>query len=113
MWPLSSVLICPLRCFCLGGNTTSCLSYRNLLYIQSYVRSACMLEKEILPLFGFQNKRLGIPKEVIPLVASIIPSCRDNDPSKQPSFYQLLSSLKKLQWLHCYRKPMTICECCL
>ncbi|VAH91907.1 hypothetical protein VPH35_066106 [Triticum aestivum] len=62
---------------------------------------------------GFQNKRLGIPKEVIPLVASIISSCRDNDPSKQPSFYQLLSSLKKLQWLHCYRKPMTICECCL
>ncbi|XBH78772.1 hypothetical protein VPH35_104915 [Triticum aestivum] len=60
---------------------------------------------------GFQNKRLGIPKEVIPLVASIISSCRDNDPSKQPSFYQLLSSLKKLQWLHCYRKPMTICEC--
>uniref|UniRef100_A0A453K5D7 Serine-threonine/tyrosine-protein kinase catalytic domain-containing protein n=3 Tax=Aegilops tauschii subsp. strangulata TaxID=200361 RepID=A0A453K5D7_AEGTS len=48
---------------------------------------------------GFQNKRLGIPKEVNPLVASIISSCWDNDQSKQPSFYQLLSSLNKLQWL--------------
>uniref|UniRef100_A0A453K5C7 Serine-threonine/tyrosine-protein kinase catalytic domain-containing protein n=1 Tax=Aegilops tauschii subsp. strangulata TaxID=200361 RepID=A0A453K5C7_AEGTS len=26
---------------------------------------------------GFQNKRLGIPKEVNPLVASIISSCWD------------------------------------
>uniref|UniRef100_A0A8R7PN72 Uncharacterized protein n=1 Tax=Triticum urartu TaxID=4572 RepID=A0A8R7PN72_TRIUA len=77
------------------------------------VLSSGLNPMQVFGAVGFQNKRLGIPKEVIPLVASIIPSCRDNDPSKQPSFYQLLSSLKKLQWLHCYRKPMTICECCL
>uniref|UniRef100_A0A3B6PJG2 non-specific serine/threonine protein kinase n=1 Tax=Triticum aestivum TaxID=4565 RepID=A0A3B6PJG2_WHEAT len=54
---------------------------------------------QVVGAVGFQNKRLDIPKEVDPLVASIISSCWDNDPSKRPSFSQLLSPLKKLQRL--------------
>ncbi|KAM0848737.1 hypothetical protein ACQ4PT_054168 [Festuca glaucescens] len=54
---------------------------------------------QVVGAVGFQNKRLEIPKEVDPQVASIIYSCWDNDPSKRPSFSQLLSPLKKLQRL--------------
>uniref|UniRef100_A0ACD5YP81 Uncharacterized protein n=1 Tax=Avena sativa TaxID=4498 RepID=A0ACD5YP81_AVESA len=54
---------------------------------------------QVVGAVGFQNKRLDIPKEVDPQVASIIYSCWDNDPSKRPSFSQLLSPLKKLQRL--------------
>jgi sterile alpha motif and leucine zipper-containing kinase AZK len=54
---------------------------------------------QVVGAVGFQNKRLDIPKEVDPQVASIIYSCWDNDPGKRPSFSQLLSPLKKLQRL--------------
>ncbi|KAG2657124.1 hypothetical protein PVAP13_1KG192977 [Panicum virgatum] len=54
---------------------------------------------QVVGAVGFQNRRLDIPKEVDPQVASIISSCWDNDPSKRPSFSQLLSPLKQLQRL--------------
>ncbi|CAM0946183.1 unnamed protein product [Alopecurus aequalis] len=54
---------------------------------------------QVVGAVGFQNRRLEIPKEVDPQVASIIYSCWDNDPSERPSFSQLLSPLKKLQRL--------------
>ncbi|XP_006648463.3 probable serine/threonine-protein kinase SIS8 [Oryza brachyantha] len=54
---------------------------------------------QVVGAVGFQNRRLDIPKEVDPLVASIISSCWENDPSKRPSFSQLLSPLKHLQRL--------------
>ncbi|KQJ94059.1 probable serine/threonine-protein kinase SIS8 isoform X2 [Brachypodium distachyon] len=54
---------------------------------------------QVVGAVGFQNRRLDIPKEVDPVVASIILSCWDNDPSKRPSFSQLLSPLKQLQRL--------------
>uniref|UniRef100_A0A0D9VDV5 non-specific serine/threonine protein kinase n=1 Tax=Leersia perrieri TaxID=77586 RepID=A0A0D9VDV5_9ORYZ len=54
---------------------------------------------QVVGAVGFQNRRLDIPKEIDPLVASIISSCWENDPSKRPSFSQLLSPLKQLQRL--------------
>ncbi|CAL5059413.1 unnamed protein product [Urochloa decumbens] len=54
---------------------------------------------QVVGAVGFQNRRLDIPREVDPQVASIISSCWDNDPSKRPSFSQLLSPLKQLQRL--------------
>ncbi|WVZ77303.1 hypothetical protein U9M48_025186 [Paspalum notatum var. saurae] len=54
---------------------------------------------QVVGAVGFQNRRLDIPKEVDPQVASIISSCWDNDPSKRPSFSQLLSPLKQLHRL--------------
>ncbi|XP_062223706.1 probable serine/threonine-protein kinase SIS8 isoform X2 [Phragmites australis] len=54
---------------------------------------------QVVGAVGFQNRRLDIPKEVDPQVASIISSCWENDPSKRPSFSQLLSPLKQLQRL--------------
>ncbi|AQK59738.1 probable serine/threonine-protein kinase SIS8 isoform X1 [Zea mays] len=54
---------------------------------------------QVVGAVGFQNRRLEIPKDVDPQVASIISSCWDSDPSKRPSFSQLLSPLKQLQHL--------------
>uniref|UniRef100_A0A0E0IYB3 non-specific serine/threonine protein kinase n=1 Tax=Oryza nivara TaxID=4536 RepID=A0A0E0IYB3_ORYNI len=54
---------------------------------------------QVVGAVGFQNRRLEIPKEIDPLVATIISSCWENDPSKRPSFSQLLSPLKQLQRL--------------
>ncbi|KAL6628907.1 hypothetical protein ACP70R_028672 [Stipagrostis hirtigluma subsp. patula] len=54
---------------------------------------------QVVGAVGFQNRRLDIPKEVDPQVAKIISSCWENDPSKRPSFSQLLSPLKQLQRL--------------
>ncbi|GJN19364.1 hypothetical protein PR202_gb06633 [Eleusine coracana subsp. coracana] len=54
---------------------------------------------QVVGAVGFQNKRLEIPREVDPQVANIISSCWENDPSKRPSFSQLLSPLKQLQRL--------------
>ncbi|KAL6888225.1 hypothetical protein ACP4OV_009251 [Aristida adscensionis] len=54
---------------------------------------------QVVGAVGFQNRRLDIPKEVDPQAASIISSCWENDPSKRPSFSQLLSPLKQLQRL--------------
>jgi hypothetical protein len=54
---------------------------------------------QVVGAVGFQNRRLEIPREVDPHVARIISSCWENDPSKRPSFSQLLSPLKQLQHL--------------
>ncbi|XP_066329868.1 probable serine/threonine-protein kinase SIS8 [Miscanthus floridulus] len=54
---------------------------------------------QVVGAVGFQHRRLDIPKDVDPQVASIISSCWDNDPSKRPAFSQLLSPLKQLQRL--------------
>ncbi|KAF0934160.1 hypothetical protein E2562_023423 [Oryza meyeriana var. granulata] len=54
---------------------------------------------QVVGAVGFQNRRLDIPKEIDPLVATIISSCWENDPSKRPSFSQLLLPLKQLQRL--------------
>uniref|UniRef100_A0A2N9I0Y1 Protein kinase domain-containing protein n=1 Tax=Fagus sylvatica TaxID=28930 RepID=A0A2N9I0Y1_FAGSY len=54
---------------------------------------------QVVGAVGFQNRRLDIPKEVDPLVASIIQECWQTDPNLRPSFAQLIVALKPLQRL--------------
>uniref|UniRef100_A0A0D6QWQ9 non-specific serine/threonine protein kinase n=1 Tax=Araucaria cunninghamii TaxID=56994 RepID=A0A0D6QWQ9_ARACU len=54
---------------------------------------------QVVGAVGFQDRRLDIPKEVDPVVARIISSCWQNDPSLRPSFAQLMAYLKPLQRL--------------
>ncbi|XP_010925411.1 serine/threonine-protein kinase EDR1 isoform X2 [Elaeis guineensis] len=54
---------------------------------------------QVVGAVGFQNRRLDIPKEVDPVLAQIISDCWESEPSKRPSFAQLMSSLKQLQRL--------------
>ncbi|GFY90639.1 protein kinase superfamily protein [Actinidia rufa] len=54
---------------------------------------------QVVGAVGFQNRRLDIPKEVDPLVATIIWECWQSDPNLRPSFAQLADALKPLQRL--------------
>uniref|UniRef100_A0A0D9XJX6 non-specific serine/threonine protein kinase n=1 Tax=Leersia perrieri TaxID=77586 RepID=A0A0D9XJX6_9ORYZ len=54
---------------------------------------------QVVGAVGFQDRRLDIPMEVDPLVASIIRDCWQKDPNLRPSFNQLTSYLKTLQRL--------------
>uniref|UniRef100_A0ACD5XEC2 Uncharacterized protein n=1 Tax=Avena sativa TaxID=4498 RepID=A0ACD5XEC2_AVESA len=52
---------------------------------------------QVVGAVGFQSRRLAIPPKVEPVVASILWSCWQTDPSLRPSFSQIVSSLKQLQ----------------
>ncbi|KAG5232596.1 CTR2 protein [Salix suchowensis] len=54
---------------------------------------------QVVGAVGFQNRRLEIPKEVDPLVATIIWECWQTDPNLRPSFAKLTADLKPLQRL--------------
>lgn len=54
---------------------------------------------QVVGAVGFQNRRLDIPKEVDPTVASIIWECWQTEPNLRPSFAQLTVALKPLQRL--------------
>ncbi|XP_015875493.3 serine/threonine-protein kinase EDR1 isoform X1 [Ziziphus jujuba] len=54
---------------------------------------------QVVGAVGFQNRRLEIPKEVDPLVASIISECWQTEPNLRPSFAELTVALKPLQRL--------------
>ncbi|BAF26577.1 serine/threonine-protein kinase EDR1 [Oryza sativa Japonica Group] len=54
---------------------------------------------QVVGAVGFQDRRLDIPMEVDPLVASIIQDCWQKDPNLRPSFSQLTSYLNTLQRL--------------
>ncbi|CAL9759552.1 unnamed protein product [Musa acuminata subsp. burmannicoides] len=54
---------------------------------------------QVVGAVGFQERRLDIPKEVDPLVASIIWECCQTDPNLRPSFAQLTTALRSLQRL--------------
>ncbi|KQJ96788.1 serine/threonine-protein kinase EDR1 [Brachypodium distachyon] len=58
-----------------------------------------MNQMQVVGAVGFQDRRLDIPKEVDPIVASIIRDCWQKDPNLRPSFSQLTSYLKTLQRL--------------
>ncbi|KAL5224822.1 hypothetical protein ABZP36_011461 [Zizania latifolia] len=58
-----------------------------------------MNSMQVVGAVGFQDRRLDIPMEVDPLVASIIQDCWQKDPNLRPSFSQLTSFLKTLQRL--------------
>ncbi|KAJ6813692.1 serine/threonine-protein kinase EDR1-like [Iris pallida] len=54
---------------------------------------------QVVGAVGFQGRRLDIPKEVDPLVATIIWECWQKEPSSRPSFAQLTTALKSLKRL--------------
>ncbi|KAG0458346.1 hypothetical protein HPP92_023503 [Vanilla planifolia] len=54
---------------------------------------------QVVGAVGFQDRRLDIPKELDPLVASIIRECWQTEPGLRPSFAQLMTALKSLQRL--------------
>ncbi|KAJ6852452.1 serine/threonine-protein kinase EDR1-like [Iris pallida] len=58
-----------------------------------------MNQMQVVGAVGFQGRRLDIPKEVDPLVASIIWECWQKEPSLRPSFAQLTTALKSLKRL--------------
>ncbi|KAK4744239.1 hypothetical protein SAY87_010551 [Trapa incisa] len=54
---------------------------------------------QVVGAVGFQNRRLDIPKELDPKVASIIWGCWQTEPNLRPSFSELSVALKSLQRL--------------
>nr|BAD02482.1 enhanced disease resistance 1 [Delphinium hybrid cultivar] len=58
-----------------------------------------MNQMQVVGAVGFQNRRLDIPKELDPLVATIIRECWQTDPNLRPSFSQLTAALQSLQRL--------------
>ncbi|KAJ4767801.1 protein kinase family protein [Rhynchospora pubera] len=54
---------------------------------------------QVVGAVGFQDRRLDIPKDVDPLVSTIISQCWQTDPSLRPSFAHLTTALKSLQRL--------------
>ncbi|XP_052172673.1 serine/threonine-protein kinase CTR1-like [Diospyros lotus] len=51
---------------------------------------------QVVAAVGFQGKRLEIPRDLNPQVASIIEACWANDPLKRPSFSNIMESLRHL-----------------
>ncbi|XP_002962883.2 probable serine/threonine-protein kinase SIS8 [Selaginella moellendorffii] len=52
---------------------------------------------QVVGAVGFQHRRLPIPPDVDPSIASIIQECWQNDPSQRPSFEKILNDLQALQ----------------
>ncbi|PQP98171.1 hypothetical protein Pyn_04085 [Prunus yedoensis var. nudiflora] len=51
---------------------------------------------QVVAAVGFKNKRLEIPRDLNPQVASIIEACWANEPWKRPSFASIMESLTPL-----------------
>ncbi|RVW48206.1 Serine/threonine-protein kinase CTR1 [Vitis vinifera] len=51
---------------------------------------------QVVAAVGFKGKRLEIPRDLNPQVASIIEACWANEPWKRPSFFNIMESLKPL-----------------
>ncbi|PON89837.1 Mitogen-activated protein kinase kinase kinase [Trema orientale] len=51
---------------------------------------------QVVGAVAFQNRRLSIPPNTSPLLASLMESCWADDPSERPSFGSIVNSLKKL-----------------
>lgn len=51
---------------------------------------------QVVAAVGFRNKRLEIPRDLNPQVASLIEACWVNEPWKRPSFSSIMESLKPL-----------------
>eukprot|EP01018_Ginkgo_biloba_P016696 Gb_16362 [translate_table: standard] len=51
---------------------------------------------QVVGAVGFQSRRLQIPKDMNPDIATIIESCWANDPWQRPSFANIMESLKPL-----------------
>ncbi|XVE95172.1 hypothetical protein REPUB_Repub02eG0073200 [Reevesia pubescens] len=51
---------------------------------------------EVVGAVAFQNRRLAIPPNTSPKLASLMESCWDDDPAQRPSFANVVEALKKL-----------------
>ncbi|KAG2400007.1 Serine/threonine-protein kinase [Vigna angularis] len=51
---------------------------------------------QVVGAVAFQNRRLAIPPNISPALASLMESCWADDPSERPSFGSIVESLKKL-----------------
>ncbi|XP_038881631.1 serine/threonine-protein kinase CTR1-like [Benincasa hispida] len=51
---------------------------------------------QVVAAVGFKGKRLEIPRDLNPQVATIIEACFASEPCKRPSFYEIMESLKPL-----------------
>ncbi|KAK7353017.1 hypothetical protein VNO80_18449 [Phaseolus coccineus] len=51
---------------------------------------------QVVGAVAFQNRRLAIPANISPALASLMESCWADDPSERPSFGSIVESLKKL-----------------
>ncbi|XP_054796181.1 serine/threonine-protein kinase CTR1 isoform X2 [Prosopis cineraria] len=51
---------------------------------------------QVVGAVAFQNRKLAIPPNISPVLASLMESCWDDDPKNRPSFSSIVESLKKL-----------------
>lgn len=51
---------------------------------------------QVVGAVAFQNRRLSIPQNTPPVLASLMESCWADDPAQRPSFGKIVESLKKL-----------------
>ncbi|KAF7830027.1 serine/threonine-protein kinase CTR1-like [Senna tora] len=51
---------------------------------------------QVVGAVAFQNRKLAIPPNISPVLASLMESCWDDDPKKRPPFSNIVESLKKL-----------------
>ncbi|KAF6160628.1 hypothetical protein GIB67_019568 [Kingdonia uniflora] len=51
---------------------------------------------QVVGAVAFQNRRLSIPQNTCPMLASLTESCWADDPKQRPSFASIVESLKKL-----------------
>ncbi|KAE9603823.1 hypothetical protein Lal_00001669 [Lupinus albus] len=51
---------------------------------------------QVVGAVAFQNRRLAVPQNISPSLASLMESCWADDPSQRPSFASIVDSLKKL-----------------
>ncbi|KAK3038307.1 hypothetical protein RJ639_031403 [Escallonia herrerae] len=51
---------------------------------------------QVVGAVAFQNRRLAIPQNVSPILASLMESCWADDPAQRPSFASIVDTLKKL-----------------
>nr|GMD91312.1 serine/threonine-protein kinase CTR1 [Ipomoea batatas] len=51
---------------------------------------------QVVGAVAFQNRKLSIPQNISPILASLMEACWDDDPAQRPSFSSIVETLKKL-----------------
>lgn len=51
---------------------------------------------QVVGAVAFQNRKLAIPSNISPVLASLMESCWADDPAQRPSFGGIIESLRKL-----------------
>ncbi|CAL0305608.1 unnamed protein product [Lupinus luteus] len=55
-----------------------------------------LIPAQVVGAVAFQNRKLAVPQNISPALASLMESCWADDPSQRPSFASIVDSLKKL-----------------